>query len=199
MDMYRIEGEWVEGHTLAAGQTFELVAGFTEKSYIASGNWFGAVKDFETIHPFVLTDNGYCRYSGGRTEIRYFSIVKRPVKVGEIFELTWADRNDVHCYKITKVAQLNINSDYPGDEPQPLRPSSASPDRIDDLNVKEEPGIFFKRSLIKTGGRPQAFKASVSSLIDYGNAIAVGENEIESVFNEINSFNKWFESFNNLK
>ena len=81
--MYRIEGAWVEGRTSAFGQTFELVAGFTEKSYIAGGNWFGAVKDFDTIYPFVLTDDGYCRYAGVRAEARYFSIVKRPVKVGK--------------------------------------------------------------------------------------------------------------------
>lgn len=196
MDMYRIEGEWIEGRMSFPGQTFELVAGFTELSYIAGGNWFGAVRDSETIHPFVLTDDGYCRYSGGRTETRYFSIVTRPVKVGEIFELTWADRDDVHCYRITKVARLNITADYSDEELQPLRRSLVLLDQVGDSDAQKVPGIFLKKSLIKTGGRSQAFKASVGSLIEYGNAIAVGENEIETIFTEIKSFNGWFDSIN---
>lgn len=196
MDMYRIEGEWVEGRTLALGQTFELVAGFTENSYIAGGNWFGAVKDFDTVYPFVLTDDGYCRYAGVRAEARYFSIVRRPVKVGEIFELTWDDNKDFYCYRVTKVARLNITTDYSDNEPQPSPHSSSSADLINDTGPKQSPGIFLKISLIRNTARPEAFKASVGSLIAFGNAIAVGEDEIQLVFTDSKSFNDWFESIN---
>jgi hypothetical protein len=199
MDMYRIEGEWVQGGTSAFGQTFELVAGFTEKSFIAGGNWFGAVKDFDTVYPFVLTDDGYCRYAGVRAEARFFSIVKRPVKVGEIFELTWDDHEDVHCYRVTKVARLNINNDYLDDEPQPSIQPSVSTSQINHPDAKQAPGIFLKNSLIWNTPRPEAFKASVSSLIAIGNAVAVGEDEIEFVFTDAKSFNSWFESISPKK
>lgn len=66
--MYRIEGEWIRGGSGAEKQTFEVVAGLTPLAYIASGNWFGMVKDYETVHPFVLTDDGYCRYAGDRSQ-----------------------------------------------------------------------------------------------------------------------------------
>lgn len=194
MDMYRIEGEWIDGSVSAHGWTFELVAGFTEKSYIAGGNWFGAVKDYEAIYPFVLTDDGHCRYSGERTETRYFSIVKRPVKVGEIFELTWDDHKDVHCYRITKVARLNINVDYVDDEPQLGSQTSGPTDRLSDSDVQTEPGIFLKNSLICNTARPEAFKASVGSLIAFGNVVAAGEDKIEFIFTDPGSFNDWFES-----
>jgi hypothetical protein len=118
MDMYRIEGQWVDGRTSALGQTFELVAGLTEKSHIAGGNWFGAVRDIDTIYPFVLTDDGYCRYAGGDPGIHYSSIMKRPVQVGKIFEITLENNKDLKYYRITKIARLNIKSGYADAKPQ---------------------------------------------------------------------------------
>jgi hypothetical protein len=190
MDMYRIEGEWIKGRAPLNGQTFELVAGFTPKAYIASGNWFGAVKDFEEIHPFVLTDDGYCRYGGDRSQTRYFSIVKRPVKVGEIFELTWDDHDDVHCYRITKVARLNLHDESP-DEQIPERPTAKLEE---ESGIENIPGVFLKASVVKGTSRPEAFKATVESLIESGHIIAIGENAIERVFSRTGSFGDWFDS-----
>jgi hypothetical protein len=192
MDMYRIEGEWVKGHMPLHGQTFELVAGFTPKSYIASGNWFGAVKDYQTIYPFVLTDDGHCRYAGDHSQTRYFSIVKRPVAVGEIFELTWDDHDDVHFYRITKVARLNLHSQSPDEEPYDHQ--AAKVDGTDEDDAEKAPGVFLKTSLVRDASRPEAFKATVESLIESGNVIAVGENAIERVFARAGSFGEWFDS-----
>jgi hypothetical protein len=190
LNIFRIEAEWVEGLSAGFGQTLELVAGFTPRSYIAEGNWFGAVKDGQTIYPFVLTDNGHCRYSGDHSMTRYFSIVKRPVKVGEIFELTWNDHNDKHCYRITKLVRLNLQQDWPDEEPQ--HGSQVSP--IDDpreAEPKKAPGIFIRNELVRDAQQPEALKATVGALIETGNVLAVGENSIERVFADVTSFRDW--------
>ena len=181
--MYRIEGAWIKGSSGAEKQTIELVAGFTPLAYIASGNWFGMVKDYNAVHPFVLTNDGLCRYAGDRSQTRSFSIVTRPVKVGEIFELTWEDANDLHHYKITKVVRLNINAETPDDE--------ANTNAINEGEAQtgeQHTGIFMKNSLVKDTSRPQAFKASLESLIQAGNVVATGEECIERVFAEAGSF-----------
>ena len=193
--MYRIEGEWIKGGSGAEKQTFELVAGFTPLAYIASGNWFGMVKDYDVVHPFVLTDDGYCRYSGNRAQTRYFSIVTRPVKVDEIFELTWEDANDRHHYKITKVVRLNVNSETPEDEAHldaPVHRESAA-------GAEQRPGIFIKNSVVKYTSRPQAFKASIESLLQAGNVVATGEEGIERVFATAGPFGDWFDMIRPLK
>jgi hypothetical protein len=192
--MFRIEAEWVQGLSYHEGQTLELVAGFTPRSYIAEGNWFGVVKAGQTIYPFVLTDNGHCRYSGDHSSTRYFSIVTRPVKVGEIFELTWDDHQDRHCYKITKLVRLNINPDWP--DAAPSDGSHAVPGNadVDPAETATEPGIFIKNELIMAAQRPEAFKASIGALIDGGSVVAVGEDSIEQVFATASAFRDWFDN-----
>lgn len=189
MDMFRIEGEWIKGGSGAEKQTVELVAGFTDHGYIASGNWFGMVKDYDTVHPFVLTDDGYCRYAGNRSQTRYFSIVSRPVKVGEIFELTWEDAKDLHHYQIIKVARLNVLAEAPDAEPLPASSTAAS-----EGNNIRQPEIFIKTTLVERTGRPEAFKATVESLIQSGNVVATGKNGIEHVFATNGRFSHWFDT-----
>lgn len=193
MDMYRIEAEWVSGQDTSYGQSVELVAGFTPKSYIASGNWFGCVRSLDTVFPFVLTDDGHCRYAGDRTQTRYFSIVTRPVKLGEIFELTWDDHADRHCYKVTKVVRLNINLDQP-DEDAHDASALAHAAMADSTHAAKEPGIFFKTSLVRRAPRPHAFKATVVALIEAGNSVAIGQDKIDQVFDTVPAFTAWFDT-----
>jgi hypothetical protein len=189
MNIYRIEGEWVGGGSNAGKQTIELVAGFTSLAYIASGNWFGMVRDYEAVHPFVLTEDGHCRYSGDRSQTRYFSIVTRPVKVGEIFELTWEDANDRHHYRITKVARLNVNAETADDtEADALADQGAA------ASEERQPNIFVKNSLVKYTSRPHACRASLESLLQVGNVVATGEEGVERVFTTASSFGKWFDT-----
>lgn len=187
MNIFRIKAECIEGLTAHSGQTLELVAGFTPQAYVAAGNWFGVVNDGLTIYPFVLTDDGHCRYSGDHSFTRYFSNVKRPVKVGEIFELTWDDHNDKHCYKIISVQRLNTISDEPVQEPHSPCATPA------DCDETKEPSIFIRNELIWDAQRPEALKENIGALIDAGNVVAVGENSVERVFATAASFKDWFD------
>jgi hypothetical protein len=63
----------------------------------------------------------------------------------------------------------------------------------------KQPGIFIKTETIRdahhpTQGNPDGFKANVGALIDAGHAVAVGENQIEEVFDSSKKFKDWFDS-----
>ena len=115
MNVYRISLDLLSAGSIVPRQSVELIAGLTPSGDIAQGKWYGAVCDGSETNPFLLlSQDGHCQYAGDFSQRRYFSIVTRPVRVGEVFDLTWENATDRYQYKVGSVQRLNTVPD--GDE-----------------------------------------------------------------------------------